>query len=200
MQTPNPDLINTTTQAVPLTVPPLGAGATRDPGSPPPQAPLPNIAGSEDRYFFCTVPTASMHRTDGKRLPFIQGFLKTNIEEDILFLEKEIKGGNIYVRRATADEIQHAKLVEDPMGAVRTAVKEELENSYSLEDLEKLLEKRRAAIATGGGQKLSGDAAKIGGVDVNKAAGLAIQAAGVTHHAAATGATIASLAGLIKKA
>jgi hypothetical protein len=197
--TPNPDLVNTNTQTAPIAVSPLAAGVQREPGAPPPQAPLPNIPVAEDRYFFCTVPTASMHRTDGKRLPFIHGFLKTNIEADISFLDNEIRGGNIYVRRATADEINHAKLVEDPMGAVRQAVKEELENTYSLEDLEKLLEKRRATIASGGSTKPAGDAGKLAGVDVNRQASIAIQAAGVTQHAAHSGATTASLAGLIKR-
>lgn len=170
-------------------VSPLANGVTREA---PPHPILPNTPVDDNRYFYCTVPTASMHRKDGKRLPFLNGLLKTNIKEDIEFLDAEIAAGNIYIRKATTEEVDHAKLIEDPMGSVRAAVKAEVMSSFSVEELEKMLAERRAAGP-------SADAAKIAGTaNLNAAASQALQAKGTTVHASATGANTANLGGLIK--
>jgi hypothetical protein len=191
----SPDLINSGSNAAPIAVPPLAAGVQREPGSPLPTAPLPNNKVDTSRYYYCTVPTASMHRTDGKKLPFVNGLLKTDIEQDILFLDKEISEGNIYIRHATEDEVAHAKLIEDPMGAVREAVKAEVLGSFSVEELEKLLAERRAATS------VTTDANKLAGTQVNQQASLALAAKGVNaaHTGTVGGATTASLAAMVAK-
>lgn len=150
--------------------------------------PMGNTKQEEAMYFHCTMPTASFHREDGKKLPFLHHFLKTNVKEDIAYLLREIENGNPYIRLATADEVDHAKLMEDPLGTVREAVKNEL----SIEELEKLLAARRAAVAAGGN-----DGEKIANVDP-KAASVALAAKGVNVHASATGANTASVAALAK--
>ena len=133
--------------------------------------PMPNTKLEDYRYFHCTMAVANMHRQDGKKLPFIQHVLKTNIKEDITYLMKEIEEGNQYIRVASAEEIQRAQIMEDPMGAVRKAVVADL----SLDDLEALIAQRRIAAASTAKVPLT-DAARIAGVDVNAAAREAIKA------------------------
>ena len=153
-------------------------------------APMPNTEQKEFRYYFCTMSTASFHRPDGKKLPFLNHFLKTNIEEDIAYLEEQInKHQNTYIRRATQEEVNQAKLHEDPIGTIKESVKKEL----SIEELEKLLAERRRLAAAGANPNT--DANKVGGVDPAKASN-ALKAAGVTQHASATGANTATLAAM----
>jgi lysyl-tRNA synthetase class I len=150
---PNPDLIQPDIAVQPLRV---AALASITP-------PMPNTKQTAYVYFHCTMAVAAMHRQDGKKLPFIQHVLKTNIKEDIEYLNKEIDEGNQYIRRATPDEVQRAQIMEDPLGAVRTAIRKEL----TIEELEVLLAERRAAVATGANSAVSNDAGKIAGVDAN---------------------------------
>lgn len=144
-----------------------------------------NTAEKEHVYFHCTLAMASLHRADGKKLPFIGHFLKTNIREDIAYLDEEVRQQNPYVRRATEEEVAQAKMVEDPVGSIRARVREEL----SIDELEKLLEERRKAVPQG-----ALDAAKIAAVDHKKSA--VLSAGNVTNHAphaAHTGANTATL-------
>jgi len=162
-------------------------------------APQGNDQQEEHRYYHCTMPTASFHRPDGKKLPFIRGFFKTNIRQDIEYLENELQQGNQFLRRATAEEIESAKLMEDPLGTVREAVKEEM----TLEELEKLVAKKKQLLAANPNAGVS-DGTKLGGVDPSKARA-ALQANGVTNlstgpsgHASATGANLAGLKNMVK--
>lgn len=112
--------------------------------------PMPNTKIDDHVYFVCTVPSASMFRQDGKKLPFVQGYLKTNIKEDIAYLDKEIGEGNIYVRRATEKEIEAARMFEDPLGfikdTVRVQVEKEVRDNFTIAELEKLLaDKKKSA-------------------------------------------------------
>jgi hypothetical protein len=170
----NPDLLNPQTAAP--TVQPLVSIT----------APMPNTPDTAV-YFFCTMTLASFHRKDGKKLPFVNHLFKATFKEDIEFLDKEINEyGNPYVRRATEEEANHAKLMEDPMGTVREQVVQDL----TIADLERLLEERRRVVP---------DAAKIAGVDPKPASG-AIKAHDVNiRHAAHTGANTATLGALLAK-
>lgn len=160
MNQANPDLLQPNAGGAAVAVPQL---VTITP-------PMDNTKQDDYVYFHCTMSVASMHRKDGKKLPFINHVHKTNIIEDIQYFDREIAEGNNYIRRATKEEVQRAQINEDPMGAVRQAVKEEL----SIEELEVLLTKRRAAQAA---QKdPNTDANKLAGVDVNTAAKKALQA------------------------
>lgn len=150
--------------------------------------PMNNTQQTEFAYFHCSIAVASMHRPDGKKLPFLQHILKTNIREDIAYLDNEISSGNQYIRRATAEEVQRAQIMEDPLGAVRKAVVKEL----TIEDLEKMLVERKMAVAAG---SKNDDAAKIAGVDLNNLAKTALKAADVQRPGGGTvgGTNTASL-------
>jgi hypothetical protein len=161
----------------------------------PPQG---NTEQLQDRYFHCSMTTACFFRKDGKKLPFQQHFFKTNILEDIQYLEEEIRTGNQYVRLATESEVGHAKLLADPMGTVREAVK----NDLSLEELQRMIDERRAALAADPARNTEADRKKIEGTELNSAASSALKAQGVQNHAPAhaahTGANLASLASMVK--
>lgn len=134
--------------------------------------PLPSTQAQEARSYVCTIPNASMHRTDGKRLGFVFGFLTTQFAEDIKYLEAEIAAGNIYVRQATADEINNANMRLDPRGTMEKQVRAQLEPQLRAE-----LEARiRAEMLTGSGVNL--DAAKVAGVDAAPMEGKLIETPG----------------------
>lgn len=154
-------------------------------------APLGNTDVLEEKYYHCSMAIASLHRPDGKKLPFMNHFFKTHFQEDIDYLDKEIRTGNPYIRAATAEEVSQAKLHEDPLGTVKEAVKKEL----TIEELERLLAVRRKEAEEG--KNPNTDANKVAGVDKAKAAD-AVRAQGVQQHASATGANTANLSGLLK--
>lgn len=98
-------------------------------------------------YFMCTIANASMFRPDGKKLPFVAGFLKTSIKEDISYLDAEIENGSQYIRRANGKEIESARMYEDPLGAIKDVVRIEMEkqvrDNYTIEQLETLLAEKK---------------------------------------------------------
>lgn len=79
------------------------------------------------KYYVCTVANASFHRFDGTRIGFRFGFFETNVEATQQYLDWEIQQGNQYLRHATPDEVQEAKMRFDPVGTIREKVREELE-------------------------------------------------------------------------
>lgn len=120
--------------------------------------PMTNTKLSVPVWFFCTIQNASMHRPDGKKLPFVQGFFKAIFEEDFHFLENEaVDPDNPFIRRATQAEQEQAKMLEDPLGTIkdhlRGEVRQEVADSLDIEELEKLLALRRAQKEVGGAQK-----------------------------------------------
>lgn len=120
----------------------------------------------EMKYYTCTSLHASMHRQDGKKLPFVNGFLMTDIKADQDYLDAEIDHGNPYVRPATEDEIHHAKMRMDPKGTMKQEVRSEIEAELRVE-LEAKIRAEIAGTAVTDASKLSGaDAirAKIGSV------------------------------------
>lgn len=148
-------------------------------------------------YFKCTMPTASMHRQDGKKLPFVQGFFKAEFQEDYDYLMEEIgEHLNPYIALASPDEITVAKHKENPVAAIKEAVKAEIENTYSISELEALIERRKTASV------LQSSASKIQGVDKPKADPNVVVAQGATSghqpHAAHTGMTTAKLGDMVK--
>jgi hypothetical protein len=89
-------------------------------------APL-GITKVEPKHYVCTVPAASMFRHDGKKLPFVHGFLTTNLKEDQDYLDYEIHSGNTYLREATAEEVHVARMRADPRGTIREELRPEVE-------------------------------------------------------------------------
>lgn len=118
--------------------------------------PMSNTKQAEFRVFVCTIHNASFFRPDGKKLPFIRGYLKTNVIADIAYCDNEVDGGNIYIRRGTEDDIVTAEAVYDPMAHLkhrtRKQVEQELKDDLTIQIRAELL--REMA-----------DAKKLGGVD-----------------------------------
>jgi len=106
-------------------------------------APMPNTPVQQPVYYRCTAPNASMHRQDGKRLPFINGFMKCIMKEDIRYMEEEISQGNIYIFRCSPEEVKQVRMMEDPLGVIKEQVKQEIVRDLTVESLEKLLEERK---------------------------------------------------------
>lgn len=109
----NPDLIDS---QHPQQVPALAA-LTR---------PLGSTLQEEFKSYICTVPNASTHRADGKKLPFVYGFMRTNIKQDIAHMEHEIDELNPYFRHATAQEIEAYDMRTDPRGTLTRNITAEL--------------------------------------------------------------------------
>lgn len=100
--------------------------------------PLPATKAAELKYYVSTIPTASMHRPDGKRLPFINGFLIADLFYDQEYLDHEIADGNTYVRHASEHEVESAKMRLDPVGTVAAKITEDLELQIRTKLAEKL--------------------------------------------------------------
>lgn len=115
-------------------------------------APIKTYQLPEARYFVCTVHSASFHRVDGKKIPFVRGMCKTDIAADVEYLEEQMAHGNPYLRYATEEEVAHIKMLLDPRGTIKEQVRPEIESELRAE----LEAKIRKEIA---------DAAKIAGVD-----------------------------------
>lgn len=122
--------------------------------------PMSNTKLSAHRIFVCSLPYASLHRQDGKKLPFVRGYLKTNIAEDIRYLEHEILTGNPYIRAGNEDDELAAESIFNPVAGLERKVRSELEASLRVEIEGKLREEM--------------DAGKIAGVDSNRKAALPI--------------------------
>lgn len=170
----NPDLLpaGTDPQAPPAV--PSIAAITR---------PLPATKSFSTKYYVCTVSAASMHRKDGKKLPFVFGFLATDLLHDQEYLDAEIVEGNTYVREATEEEIRAANMKFDPKGTIKKELAAELEPQIRAEleqklrgEMEDELRKQVAAlqddkflIKPPESEKIAtDDAGKLGGIDALK--------------------------------
>lgn len=98
--------------------------------------PLSNHRVAEPKYYYLTERVASMHRSDGKKIPFVLHICETDVAADIAHLDREIDDyENPYLRRATPEEIKAYLLRKDPKGAMRKevlsdpAVRKEIEDS-----------------------------------------------------------------------
>lgn len=90
-------------------------------------APLPAVISDVTKHYMCSVPSASMFRHDGKKLPFVDGVLSTNLYHDQAYLDQEIEEGNIYVREATDKEVEALAMKINPEGTMRTKITAEVE-------------------------------------------------------------------------
>lgn len=119
-------------------------------------------------YFRCSLPTASLHRPDGKKLPFVRGLLKSKIQEDIDYLRNEIKQENAYIEEVKDESgIEAIEATLNPREALKNSVMKEVSaeigNILAAERSKMEAEIRAkllAEMATG-----SSDAGKIAGVD-----------------------------------
>ena len=108
------------------------------------QGPISNTKTLEPVYYRCSLLNASMHRPDGKRLPFINGFFKATMKEDIEYLEEQLTAGSQYISRCTAEQVQLAKMNEDPIGTLRESVAKDVVANLTTDSLEALLAERKA--------------------------------------------------------
>ena len=136
-----------------------------------------NEEGAVTKYYICTISFASLHRYDGKKLPFVHGFLETSIKTDIEYLDKEISEGNVYLRYATDEEIHASKMRRDPRGTIANEIREQVESEISAHyDAEiKALQDALASIET------SSDEQKLAGIDSARARIDALKAKGKVH-------------------
>lgn len=103
----------------------------------------PRIGNTKQEQFVIFVGSlanASFYRPDGKKLGFVKGLFKTNIKEDIQYLDAEVDNGNPYVKRANQVEIDAAESLFDPLGSLR----KKIEKDVGAE----LYEKLRAKLST----------------------------------------------------
>ena len=87
----------------------------------------PPVKARETKYYICTVQNASMHRADGTKLPFVDGFLETDILPSQKYLDNEIENGHGYIRYATAEEINIHHMKKDPKGTIEAQIRPAIE-------------------------------------------------------------------------
>jgi hypothetical protein len=87
----------------------------------------PPVKARETKYYICTVQNASMHRPDGTKLPFVEGFLETDILPSQRYLDAEIENGHGYIRFATEAEINMHHMKKDPKGTIEAQLRPAIE-------------------------------------------------------------------------
>lgn len=87
----------------------------------------PLIRQIEKRVFVCTMQNASMHRADGKKIPFVRGYLMTDVTADIAYLDNEIASGNTFIRAGTPDDVLNCEAIYDPLTHIKSRVLKEME-------------------------------------------------------------------------
>lgn len=107
-------------------------------------APFPTVA-VEARFYVCSVQSASLHRQDGKKIPFVHGIAKIEIKADMDYIEQEIANGNSFLRAATIDEINMYNMRVDPNGTIasnlRPALEAEIRSTLEAQILKQLAER-----------------------------------------------------------
>lgn len=114
----------------------------------------------EPVFFTCTMPNASIHRPDGKRLAFMNGVFKTDIAQDVMYLDSEIAEGHPYIQRANAVEVKAYEMKTDP----RASIEKDLRPRIELEMREKLEAEIRAQVMLSI-ELENGDPRKVAGID-----------------------------------
>jgi hypothetical protein len=169
----NPDLLNPEAGQSALSVPKLVAKTPE----------LPTTITQVEKFYYCPAPAASFHRTDGKRLGFVNQIYRTNIKEDQDYLDKEIASGNTYLQVADQNQVANFRMKTDPKSFIREQVEAELRHELEAKirrelqgDFAKQLEATRVNATRQEDQKNaenavnSADANKIAGVDPVKSA------------------------------
>lgn len=126
--------------------------------------PLPAVIVDETKYYFLQVLSANMHNVDGKLIPFVNRVHASKLKHDQEYLDKEIEYGNIFLSRATEEQIHQYKMTLDPRGTMRAQLMQEMLNDPSVkEELERKIRQEMEARETGS-QTLGGSTG-IEGVD-----------------------------------
>ena len=88
--------------------------------------PMPTVT-VEPSFYVCTVQSASLHRRDGKKIPFVHGVAKVEIKADMDYIEEEIANGNSFLRAASVAEINEYNMRIDPNGTIANNLRPALE-------------------------------------------------------------------------
>lgn len=135
------------------------------------------------KWYYCPIPNTSFHRKDGKRLVFVQFVFSTNIKQDQTYLDAEIEEQHPYLRYATAEEVEIAKMRMDAKGTIReNFVKELADDPAALEALEAQIAAMKLAKEKG----MTADEIKIAGAGAQKGAAIKTDTASITLNSPAS--------------
>lgn len=81
------------------------------------------------RYYYLSVPTASMFRPDGMRLAFVHKIHCTDLMASQNYLDAEIEWGHPHLREATSEEIREYSMFIDPRGTMKKELEPEIRES-----------------------------------------------------------------------
>lgn len=130
----NPDLIAAGADMVRVSAPALFRNVTEDGRVVESVKAFPAIKAPEKKFYSCSVPTASFHRTDGKRLGFVFGIFETDLAYDQWYLDQEIADGNPYLALASTEDINAFKFRMNPRASMREEIMSDPEVRQSLTD------------------------------------------------------------------
>lgn len=105
----------------------------------------------------------TMHRTDGKKIVFRQGYFTADTFYDQEYLNNEIKEGTPGIRLATPEEVEQAKFAANPLKATAERAAEETKRELAASFQEEL-ERAKAAMQASFESQLSA-ALKAAGVN-----------------------------------
>lgn len=125
--------------------------------------PFPVVKAQAVKYYYSTIPTASLHREDGKRLGFVHGILETELAYDQRYLDGEIADGNQYIRLATDEEVRSHKFRINPKEVMKQEVLSDPEVKRVLED--QIFAEMRRNAKPGSALAVELDAIKLAGVE-----------------------------------
>lgn len=151
-------------------------GQPRVPALPVITAPLPATKVKHKKAYTCSIPIASIHRKDGKRITFISGFHETDLLHDQEFLDAEIEAGHPHLAHATVQEVDAAHMRMDPRATIEAKVRAEMEPKLRAE-LEAKIKKELA----GEGDNLVDDRQETLNLDATKLAGSDAVAVGLAR-------------------
>lgn len=115
---------------------------------------LPPTKSDVTKHYVCSVKTASLHREDGKRLAFVDGFFSTDLIHDQHYLDREIADGNPYLSHATPEQVKAAAMKIDPRKVIREEVESDLRAKLEAE-IKAEYEKKLADAIAGGKKDLT---------------------------------------------
>jgi len=91
--------------------------------------PMPAVAADTVKYYMCSLPNASMHRSDGFRISFRNGYYTAKLLPDQQYLDNEIATGHELLRLATENEVYQIRMSENPRAVIKEEVTADLEAS-----------------------------------------------------------------------
>jgi len=113
----NPDLGDPSKPVTEFSVPPLARITQAEPA----------VIMPTKKAYLCSVPNAAMFTHGAVKIVFIGGYLETDLQAVQLYLDEEIRIGNIYIKAATAEEQRAAHMRVNPEGTLEREISARLE-------------------------------------------------------------------------